>query len=103
MSDSENDVQINFGKSLIIWMIISVIIAVIFARNSQGMCEYLFFSFAYLFIIYIITKVWKKFEFNPSEQALIIAASLGGWFLGTFIVWRGRNGNKFFTETCYEN
>jgi len=97
---TEHDMKINFNQNLVIWIIVSIILAIIFARNSGGMCEYLFLTFSYLFIIYIITSVWRRFEFEPSEQAMITAAAIGGWFFGTFIIWRSRGQNRFFSETC---
>ncbi len=98
--ESDNDISVDLRGELIIWMIVSVVLAIIFARNSGGLCEYMFLTLVYIYIIFLITTVWKRFEFSSTDYAMITAAAITGWLIGTFIVWKSHKRNKFFSEIC---
>lgn len=78
----------NERRTFIIWLIISIILAMIFARYSQGLCAYLFVSFAWLFIWTLATQSWSCGERVKEDVAFALFATVLGWVIGTFVVWR---------------
>jgi uncharacterized Tic20 family protein len=90
----------DFEWMLIFWIIVSFIVSFIFAKYSKGLCNYLFFTIAWIYITILVTQVWEMGEKEPEEITYTTVASLAGWILGTFIVWKSRRlGTGFFMDT----
>lgn len=78
----------NEKRNFVIWLVISIILAMFLARYSKGLCVYLFISFSWLFIWTIATQSWTCGEKAKEDIALALFATVLGWVVGTFIVWR---------------
>lgn len=96
-TDNDTD-NIQPDPNIIFWLLFSTVSSMVFARYSKGMCTYLFLSFSWIYIWLIFTQSWSVMERSPHDIALIAAASLLGWLIGTLIVWRKKSWGACFFE-----
>lgn len=85
------------GK-FIYWLIFSLISALILSRFAKGMCAYLFTSLAWIYLWMLFTQSWSTMERRPQEVGLIAVASLIGWAIGTFLVWKKKDWRTGFFD-----
>lgn len=89
----------NFEWMLIFWIIVSLVTALLLAKYSKGLCNYLFIKISWIYVTILITQVWECGEKEPKTLAYTTVASIIGWTLGTFIVWKSRSlSTGFFID-----
>lgn len=102
MENSTDDDETGFfTRTVIFWLIVSLITSFVFARYSKGFCAYMFASLTWIFLWVLFTQAWQMQERKPEHIAASTAASILGWAIGTFIVWKKRGyRDAFYIKTC---
>lgn len=97
-TQEENEETNKSGKAFIFWLLFSLISAAVLAKFSRGFCAYAFTTLSWTFIWILLIQSWNQQERQPHEIGMLILAGAIGWFIGTFLIWKTRNGfhNGFF-------
>lgn len=89
----------NKKHQFVAWLVFSIILSLILAKYSKGLCVYLFISFSWIFIWTLFSQAHEFDEKTKEEIAYCLFASFLGWGIGTFFIWKSRNiRNGFFQQ-----
>jgi len=99
-SNVDENGNFTVGKTLIFWLLFSLISSAILAKFSRSLCGYLFTTFSWYFIFLLFAQSWNELniEKDPREIGLLITAGFIGWAIGTYIVWRNRGFSNLFID-----
>ena len=73
------------------WILISIVISVFLSKFSRySLCQYLYFSFCWVFLTILISQSWNKFERDNEQILMTTSGAIIGWVIGTVLVWKHR-------------
>lgn len=82
------------------WILISIVISIFLSKFSRySLCQYMYFSFCWVFLTVLVSQSWHKFERDNEQILMTTIAALIGWVIGTVLVWKHRHLRVLMFET----
>jgi uncharacterized membrane protein YjfL (UPF0719 family) len=82
------------------WVLISIAISIALSKFSRySLCQYLYFSFCWVFLTVLVSQTWHKFERDNRQILMTTLGALIGWVIGTVLVWKHRHLRVLMFET----
>ena len=98
-ASSSNDTMIlGLTGQFVFWLVFSFVSALIFAKYSRNLCQYLFTTMAWTYIWILFTQSWNTMERDPKDIGMLVAAGILGWGIGTSLIWKNRDWRNTFLD-----
>lgn len=79
------------GRIDVKWIVISIVISVVLSKFSRySLCQYLYFSFCWIFLTILVSQSYHKFERDNKQMLATTTGAIIGWVIGTILVWKNR-------------
>lgn len=102
MGDSTNinDTDNEYDEWFVFWIIFSFMFSLIFAKSGRGLYSFMFGAASWVFLWLLVAQVYEEHlgPQNYKHLAFFLLASLIGWFVGTFVIWKSKKLDVGFFE-----